>query len=52
VRRQGLNPEPQIKSPLLKISIHLIYQHPYRSKLARYPQPAETGCRLRTAYTA
>jgi hypothetical protein len=45
-------PNPRIKSPLLKNSILLIYQHLYASTLARYPQPAEAEYRLRTANTA
>jgi len=42
----------RIKSPLLRSSIHLIYQSVYASTLARYPQPTEAEYRLRTADTA
>jgi hypothetical protein len=45
-------PNPRIKSPLLRNSIRPIYQHLYPRTLARYPQPAEAECRLRTARTA
>jgi hypothetical protein len=45
-------PNPRIKSPLLRISIHPLYQHLYASTLARYPQPAEAHCRPLTLYTA
>ena len=44
-------PNPRIKSPLLKNSTPAFYQHLYASLLARYPQPAEAECRLRTADT-
>jgi hypothetical protein len=43
---------PRIKSPPLRNSIPAIYQHPYASTLARYPQPAEAQYRLRTGATA
>jgi len=43
---------PQIKSPLLRNSIHTSYQYIYASTLARHPQPAEAEYRLRTDYRA
>ena len=45
-------PNPRIKSLLLRISIHLLYQHLYARTLARYPQPAEAQWRPLTLYTA
>src|SRR5690348_11858954 len=45
-------PNPRIKSPLLRNSIHLIYQHLYASTLARYPQWPEVQCRPPTGATA
>ena len=47
----NLDPNPRIKSPLLRNSIHQIYQELYASMLARYPQPAEAQYRVRTAGT-
>ncbi len=43
---------PQIKSPLLRGSIRVLYQHVCASTLARYRQSAETEYRPRTADTA
>jgi hypothetical protein len=45
-------PNPRIKSPLIRSSIRPVYQQLYANTLARYPQPAEAECRLRTGATA
>jgi hypothetical protein len=45
-------PNPRIKSPLLRNSIHPIYQRLYANMLARYPQSPEVDCRPLTDTTA
>jgi len=44
-------PNPRIKSPLLRNSIRVFYQHVCASTLARYQQSAEAAYRPRTADT-
>jgi hypothetical protein len=46
------NPNPRIKSPLLRNSIHPVYQHVCVIMLARYPQFVKAECRLLTADAA
>jgi len=45
-------PNPRIKSPVLRSSIRVLYQHVCASTLARYRRSAETEYRPRTADTA
>jgi hypothetical protein len=46
------NPNPRIKSPLLRDSIPAFYQRLYASTLARYPQTSGVEYRLLTSDTA